>query len=105
MRTALYFGMIALSLLAMIAAFALKRVLVPRYGDWNATLMVAGAYVVVMILIGVAMPSINEVPDEFPAVVLWNFRIASLGSQLILWGTLGLLFGPLTQRAVALRRA
>jgi len=41
------------------------------------------------------------VPDQFPALLLWNFRIASVGAQLIMWATLGLLFGALTQRAAA----
>jgi predicted cobalt transporter CbtA len=41
------------------------------------------------------------VPEQFPAVVLWNFRIASIGAQLIMWATLGLLFGALSQRAAA----
>jgi predicted cobalt transporter CbtA len=31
--------------------------------------------------------------------VLWQFRIASLGAQLIMWGTIGLVFGALTERA------
>ena len=46
----------------------------------------------------------NEVPDGFPAVVLWGFRMAAFGAQLIMWATLGLLFGALTQRAQAAGR-
>jgi predicted cobalt transporter CbtA len=104
-RTALYFGMIAISLITIVGAINLRRILVRRYGDWNATLMVVAYYLVVMIAASFVLPAINEVPEEFPAVVLWKFRVASLGAQLILWSTLGLLFGALTQRAVALRRA
>jgi len=104
-RTALYFGMIGISLIAMIGAVNFRRMLTARYGGWNATLMVAAYYLVVMIAAALLLPAINEVPDEFPAVVLWKFRIASLAAQLIMWTTLGLLFGALTQRAMALRRA
>jgi predicted cobalt transporter CbtA len=104
-RTALYFGMIGISLIAMIGAVNFRRMLTARYGGWNATLMVAAYYLVVMIVAALLLPAINEVPDEFPAVVLWKFRIASLAAQLIMWTTLGLLFGALTQRAMALRRA
>jgi hypothetical protein len=104
-RTALYFIMIAVSLAAMIGAAALKRSLVPRFGEWNATLIVAACYIVIVALAGLVLPAINEVPEAFPAVVLWKFRIASLGAQFIMWTTLGLLFGGLTQRAVTLRRA
>jgi hypothetical protein len=100
MRTALYFIMIAISLAAMVGAATLKRWLVPRYGGWNATLIVAACYVVVVALAALLLPSINEVPAEFPAVVLWKFRIASLGAQFIMWVTFGLLFGGLTQRAL-----
>jgi hypothetical protein len=105
LRTALYFIMIAISLAAMITSVALKRLFVPHYGDWNATLMVGAYYIAVMIAAALVLPAVNEVPDAFPAVVLWKFRIASLGAQVIMWATLGLLFGALTQRATALRRA
>jgi predicted cobalt transporter CbtA len=46
-------------------------------------------------------PSISDVPEQFPATVLWNFRIAALGTQLVLWTTIGVLFGALTQRRLA----
>nr|WP_278367494.1 CbtA family protein [Acetobacter orientalis] len=45
-----------------------------------------------------AMPDVNEVPAGFPAVVLWRFREASIGMQLVLWSSMGLLFGTLAQR-------
>ena len=98
-RTALYFVMIAISLAAMVGAAALKRWFVVRLGDWNANLAVAACYIVIVAVAALLLPAVNEVPDEFPAVVLWKFRIASLGAQFIMWATLGLLFGALTQRA------
>jgi predicted cobalt transporter CbtA len=99
MRTALYFIMIAISLAAMIGAGSLKRVFAPRFGDWNATVIVAAIYLVLMVIAGYLLPTVNEVPQEFPAVVLWKFRVASIGAQLIMWATLGVLFGTLTERA------
>ena len=60
----------------------------------------AACYLVLVLLAGVLLPPINEVPEQFPAVVLWNFRVASIGAQFIMWATLGLLFGGLTQRAL-----
>ncbi|HXW23995.1 MAG TPA: CbtA family protein [Xanthobacteraceae bacterium] len=98
-RTALYFSMIAISLAAMIASLTMKRAFVARFGEWNANLLVGACYFVIVAIAAVLLPAVNEVPDQFPAAVLWNFRIASLGAQLILWLTLGLLFGALTQRA------
>jgi hypothetical protein len=41
---------------------------------------------------------------QFPAVVLWKFRMASLGAQFILWATLGVLFGASAERALAAGR-
>jgi predicted cobalt transporter CbtA len=102
MRTALYFIMIALSIAAMVASITLQRLLVPRFGDWNANLLVAASYLALVAIAGLLLPAVNEVPDQFPAVVLWKFRIASIGAQFIMWATIGLLFGALTQRALAL---
>ena len=101
MRTALYFLMIAISIAAMIGALSLKRLLARRLGDWNSTLAVVAYYVVIVAIAGLLLPAINEVPELFPAVILWKFRIASIGAQFIMWATLGLLFGALTQRAAA----
>jgi len=102
-RTALYFAMIAVSLAVMIAAGMLRLRLLARYGEWSAFLIAAGTYLIVMIVAGLALPPTDEVPAEFPAVVLWRFRVASLGSQLITWATLGLVFGALTERAMIVR--
>jgi predicted cobalt transporter CbtA len=101
MRTALYFIMIALSLTAMIGANSFKRLCIPLLGEWNANLMMAAFYIVIVTLAGLLLPAVNEVPDGFPAIVLWEFRMASFGAQLIMWATLGLLFGALTQRPPA----
>jgi Probable cobalt transporter subunit (CbtA) len=100
-RTALYFSMIAISLAAMTASLTLKRSFVGRFGEWNANLCVAACYIVLVGLAALLLPAVNEVPDQFPALLLWNFRLASVGAQLIMWATLGLLFGALTQRAAA----
>jgi hypothetical protein len=103
MRTGLYFSMIAISLAAMIAAWMLRNRLAPRYGGWNAALVAAAAYLVAVVVVSLALPAVNEVPEGFPAVVLWQFRIASAGAQLIMWTTIGLAFGALTERAATSR--
>jgi hypothetical protein len=103
-RTALYFIMIAVSLTAMIGATSFKRLCIPLFGEWNANLMMTAFYIVIVTLAGLLLPAVNEVPDGFPAVVLWGFRMAAFGAQLIMWATLGLLFGALTQRAQAAGR-
>jgi hypothetical protein len=100
MRTELYFAMILISLAAMIAAWMLRNRLVAQYGGWNASLIAVAAYVVVVVIVSLALPTVNEVPEGFPAVVLWQFRMASLGAQAIMWTTIGLGFGALTERAL-----
>jgi hypothetical protein len=97
-RTALYFAMIALSLAAMIAASLLHRRLLARLGSFDATLAAAAAYIVVMVAVALVLPVVNEVPDRFPAAVLWQFRIAWLGAQILMWGTIGLVFGKVAER-------
>jgi len=105
LRTGLYFAMMALSLAAIIGAALLRRRLAARHGAWNAVLIAGAAYIVVMIVVAFLLPVIDEVPAQFPAVVLWKFRMASLGAQVVLWTTLGLLFGGLTERAATVTGA
>jgi predicted cobalt transporter CbtA len=99
MRTELYFSMIAISLAAMIAAWMLRNRLASQYSGWNASLIAVAAYLVVVVVVGLALPTVNEVPEGFPAVVLWQFRMASLGAQTIMWTIIGLGFGALMERA------
>ncbi len=101
MRTALYFGMILLSLGAMIGAGTVRRALLRQLGAWDATVAAGAAYVATMAVVMAVLPAVSEVPDEFPAVVLWQFRVASLGGQAIMWAVIGLGFGALTERAAA----
>jgi predicted cobalt transporter CbtA len=98
-RTALYFIMLAISIAAMVGAVILRHRLLSRFGIWSAALAAAAGYIVVVAAAQLALPAINEVPDGFPAVVLWNFRLASLGMQFIMWAVIGLTFGWLTERA------
>jgi hypothetical protein len=104
-RSALYFTMVGISLAAAIGAIITARSLTPRLGSWNAVLAAAGGYVVVVAVAGWLMPAVNEVPADFPAVVLWRFRLASLGIQAVLWATFGLGFGALTDRALRRHQA
>jgi hypothetical protein len=94
-RTGLYLVMILFSVLLAIGAVAWGRGLAARLGTWNSTLLAAGAYVVAVGVVSLVMPMVDETPDDFPAEVLYEFRMASLGGQLVLWGVLGLVFGAM----------
>ncbi|HVW56565.1 MAG TPA: CbtA family protein [Rhizobiaceae bacterium] len=104
-RTALFFIMLVLSIAVMVFAIWLARRLRARYGDWNAVLIAGAAFIIIVAVIQLVLPAIDEVPENFSAVVLWRFRVASLGIQLILWATIGLLFGGLTEKSFAGRFA
>jgi Probable cobalt transporter subunit (CbtA) len=96
-RTALYFAMIICSIIAAVTAVLIGRLLFRRLGAWNATLCGGGLYIAVVALVMLALPPLNEVPNDFPANTLWEFRIASLGGHVVLLATLGLVFGALTE--------
>ncbi|MEV7983381.1 CbtA family protein [Streptomyces sp. NPDC086519] len=99
-RTALYFLMMLLSVLLAVAVTILGKRLQPRLGTWWATVLAVVAFAVV---IGVAyqfLPVVNEVPKDFPATLLWRFRLSALAIQVSLWGGFGLLFGELAERVL-----
>ena len=96
-RTALYFAMLAISLLLMILAATLALAFSARLGSWNAALVSAAVFVAVAGFAAMALPPVDEVPVNFPASVLWNFRLASIGARAVLWAALGLTFGGMTQ--------
>lgn len=104
-RTAMYLLMLAISIVATVGAVWLQRRLARRHGGWDASLIAAGVYVVVIAVSYIAMPSIVETPADFPATVFWDFRIASLGTQVVLWAAIGVIFGYVVERMPARGRA
>lgn len=100
-RTGLYFLMLAISIASLLVAWMVGRRLAPRYGAWHASVVAAACYLVVLGVCFWTLPEINEVPAEFPAVTLWHFRVASLGIQTVLWGSIGVLFGCLSEWSIA----
>jgi hypothetical protein len=100
-RTAYFFLMLAGSLLTAAIAIFVSRRLKGSLGRWYSLLVGAGAVIVIAFVLSHLLPDINEVPHEFPAVVLWRFRIAALGLQVVLWLGIGLIFGELVQRYFA----
>jgi predicted cobalt transporter CbtA len=99
-RTGLYFLMIVISLAATVFSLKVRRAAIARLGSWNASIAGAAVFVVIVAAVQIGMPAINEVPAAFPAVLLWKFRVAAIGMQVIMWTTLGLLFGNLAQRSL-----
>jgi predicted cobalt transporter CbtA len=98
-RSAVYFGMIAISIVLAVAAIYARRRLAERLPGWRATMIAILGYVVTVWAAGALLPHFHEIPDGFPAQSLWDFRIASLGTQLVLWATIGIAFAMLLDRA------
>jgi magnesium-transporting ATPase (P-type) len=97
-RTAAYFLMIAISGAAMVLCLQISGRLIRRFGVWNGSLIGTGIFVALVSLVARFLPVIDEVPVGFPADVLWRFRLAAWGIQVVLWASLGMLFGWLTER-------
>jgi hypothetical protein len=102
-RTALFFVMLAISLAALVLAVNLARGLARRHGGWPAGMIAGAVYIAIIAVAQIALPVVNDVPEGFPADLLWQFRIASLGMHAVLWTTIGLAFGALAERSFARR--
>ncbi len=44
------------------------------------------------------LPTIDETPDDFPADVLYEFRLYSLGTQFVLWAIIAVVFASMAHR-------
>lgn len=103
LRTAAYFAMTGFSIVSLLMAIRIGSALAQRLGGFNAALAAAGVFVVAISLLQAVLPTINEVPRNFPAVVLWDFRVAALGTQAVLWIAIGTVFGVFANRLLAHR--
>ena len=97
LRTALFFGLLVLSILTVVIGVAVARRLRPL-GAWRAGLAGTATWLALTGAALLVLPTIDEVPPDFPAEVLHGFRLATLGVQAILWAVLGLTFGLLAER-------
>ncbi|QHC32549.1 CbtA family protein [Streptomyces sp. HF10] len=123
-RGNLYLAMVVCSVVLLVAAVWLGKRLQSRFGNWNATLLAAGAYVVAIGIVMALLPSLGELSANvreyghhatetplpltnskgtivypgFPADVLASFRFYSVAAQALLWATLGLVFAPMAER-------
>jgi hypothetical protein len=129
MRSGFYLLMVACSVLFLVLTVWLGKRLQARFGTWNATLIAGGVFIVATGIVMLILPSFGEfaankqfhqatetpapltdssgkiVFPGFPADLLYNFRLYSIGAQLILWTAIGLIFGPLAERLLEPRAA
>ncbi len=100
-RTAYYVVLLVGSALAMLAAARVVWSLRCDAPPWARPLAGAGTFIAVAGGLALALPEIQELPESFPAALLWEFRLSSLGTQAVLWAALGIGFGIATTRAAA----
>jgi predicted cobalt transporter CbtA len=112
-RTGWYLLMLLASVVLAVGAVWLARTLANRVGGWNAGLLAAGVYVPLIGLVMFLLPTVDETPEPMrdasgaiiypglPADVLYEFRLVSLGTQLVLWVTIGLVFATLVRRLLS----
>ncbi|WP_294391380.1 CbtA family protein [uncultured Sphingomonas sp.] len=98
LRTAAYFAMLAVSLLAASGALWAWRRLADRCGAVDRLLIASGIYVGAVALLQHLLPVIDEVPGDFPATLLWQFRLGSIAAQGVFWLVTADLFGRSAER-------
>ncbi len=102
-RTGYYGILIAGSLCALLAAARLVWSVRDDAPPWVRPLVGAGVFVALAGGLALALPGFQEVPRDFSAPLIWEFRLSSLGTQAVLWAALGLGFGIATHRAARVR--
>jgi hypothetical protein len=115
-RTMLYLLMVVLSAVLFVAAVYLGRRLNEKLGVWNATLVAAGSYIVASAIVMLVLPTVDETPgpllddagtivyEGFPADLLYDFRLYSLGNQVVIYATIGLAFGVMAAKLLGEKR-
>lgn len=115
-RTLLYVAMVVLSVVLLVGAVYLGRRWAATFGAWTATVAAGAAYLVAVSVVMLILPSIDETPgplmndagtivyEGFPADVLYEFRLYSLGTQVVVYATIGLVFAALVSRLLGERK-
>ncbi len=131
-RGTLFLCVLGIAVLGLVVATVLGQALKPKLGTWNASVAVGLAYAAGLGVLFLVLPPLghlatnvaetgfersaetplalrddagNIVFPGFPADVLAEFRIVSIGTQLVLWSAIALVFAPLADRVINGRRS
>jgi predicted cobalt transporter CbtA len=99
-RTSLYLIMVLISIVAAFTAIRLRALLAERRSGSTSLVLATATYLAIVVAAGLALPAVHEVPKAFPAETLFRFREASVGMQITLWATIGLVFAGTAQRVM-----
>ncbi len=91
-RTVSYLAVLVIGLVAVWSAVLAART---QRDEWRQAAAGVAGFLVVVAVGYLLLPTFDEVPDDFPAALLWDFRVASLGTQVVLWTVLGVAFAAL----------
>nr|WP_241384719.1 CbtA family protein [Rhodococcus sp. CH91] len=97
--TLLWLASVVLGLVAIVVAVAVAKALATQ--DLH-TVRIAGPAFAFLVVVGLGylvLPSVDEVGEGFPSTLSWEFRAASFAVQLGLWAALGVVLAYLTERA------
>lgn len=97
-RTQLFFLMILVSVVAALIAVNISRKISGSLRHGRSALVGVLSYAGIMAAVGASFPSFSEVPDHFPADLLWDFRLASMGVQAVMWGGIAVAFSLLSDK-------
>jgi predicted cobalt transporter CbtA len=97
-RTLIYVLTILVGLLVVGVVAALDRALRTYADEVRRTLDGAAAVVLVAVALWLLPATPDAVPADVPAVLIWNFRIASLAQLATMWAVLATVFGVLRAR-------
>ncbi|RDH76948.1 cobalt transporter [Mycolicibacterium moriokaense] len=115
-RSSAFLTITVVSVVAAIAAVAAGLAWSRRWGGWRAAALAVGGYAAVMMVAVALLPGFGEVPGPltgpdglvlggFPAEVLAEFRMYSLGNQALMWLVIGIVWGGLAALLRSRRRA
>ncbi len=102
-RTEYYVILLVGSLLALLAAARMMWSVRDDAEPWVRPLLGTGTFIGVAGGLALVLPGVQEIPPDFPAPLIWEFRLSSLGTQAVLWAALGVGFGVVSHRAASRR--
>lgn len=97
-RTTFYFVLLAASIACMVITILVARRLWDSRGGWSASMIAGVVFLGLTTLTFLALPSVNEMPEGFDPLAVWNFRLVTLGVHLVLWLVIGLGLGAIAER-------
>lgn len=111
-RGSLYLGMQVVSVVGLTLAVQLGRYLSRTRSVWQSSLLAGAGYLALVAVAMLSLKGVHETPgplkdasgrivlNGFDPDDLYDFRLYALGGQLVLWGVIGLVFGPWAERAL-----